>query len=115
MGIDFSHGSATWSYGGFMRFRTRLAESIGITLAEMRGFRGPREWSTVDDAIVPLLNHSDCDGDLAPEVCATVASRLREIVSSWPDEPFDHDRENALRLADAMDECVASGERLEFA
>lgn len=114
MGIDFSHGGASWSYGGFGQFRTRLAEAIGITLTEMRGFRGLREWSTVDDPIVPLLNHSDCDGELPAIVCATVAPRLREIVSAWPDDPFDYDRENALRLADGMEECAALGVPMEF-
>lgn len=43
-----------------------------------------------------------------------MAPRLREIVSAWPDDPFDYDRENALRLADGMEECAALGVPMEF-
>lgn len=112
MGLDFSHGDAHWAYSGFNRFRTRLAEAIGIKLMDMQGFGGTIPWETVTDAIVPLLNHSDCDGELSPEECATVAPRLRELVAEWSD--MDSDKREALPLAEAMEQCAGLGEPLEF-
>lgn len=122
MGIDFSGCSAHWSYGGFHAFRERLAAAIGIDLNQMHGF-GPRRhnadtpfadipWDTVQDAIVPLLNHSDCDGELTPEQCRTIAPRLRELVAGWRAD--DYDRIQALLLVKGMKRAAARGVSLEF-
>jgi hypothetical protein len=66
----------------------------------------------LDDAIVPLLNHSDCDGELTPEECATISPRLRELAAAWPED--DYGREHALRLADDMDLAARLDCHLEF-
>jgi hypothetical protein len=129
------HGEAyaQWSYSGFKHFRTELAKEAGITLSEMNGFGGARSWSKAHDDIVPLLNHSDCDGELSPEDCARVAPRLRQLVASWPDNMgivstpqmvalgykpnfsiSSHDKVNAMRLADAMEAAAKDGQKLEF-
>jgi len=114
MGLDFAykrieipHESPHWSYSGFDRFRKRLAAEIGIDLDKMEGFDRSDidgiSWDTVDDAIAPLLNHSDCEGELPPEVCDGIYPRLIELVQKWPDD--DYDKINALRLAAMMKEC----------
>jgi hypothetical protein len=120
--IDYDGPRASWSYSGFMTFRRRLAREIGIDLEEMAGFKTVDppgsikdpgiSWETVTDAIEPLLNHSDCDGDLGYDECGRVAPRLREIVAFWPD---DYDKQQALYLVEMMEE-VAEGdaERVVF-
>jgi len=123
MGLDFLQCDASWSYSGFNDFRRRLARDIGFDLNEMMGFSkgfhwqdgyapGTRPWSEIDDPIVPLLNHSDCEGELSPQECAQVAPRLRELVTPWPEH--DYDRHNALVLAEAMGRCACDGEALVF-
>ncbi len=115
MGLDFSHGNAHWSYGGFSRFREALAIHEGFFLNDMQGFDGERPWSAVTTDIKPLLDHSDCDGELTPEECAQVAPRLREILADWQERGHDtYDIHAGLELADAMDDCAKSGEILEF-
>lgn len=119
MGIEFSRGKAHWSYTRFHIFRIRLAAEIGIDLDDMRGFKWSKKhgygrgksWDKVKDPIALLLNHSDSSGDLSPKQCAKVAPRLRELVSSWPD---DFNKLMALQLAEAFDECAFYGERLLF-
>lgn len=117
MGLDFTHNRppghhcAQWSYTGFGAFRRRLAEEEEFNLDDMQGFDGDVSWDDVTTDLKPLLNHSDCDGNLTPEECAQVAPRLREIVAGWLD---DYDRRGALRLADCMELCAAAGEKLEF-
>lgn len=103
--------SPSWSYTGFNAFRTRLSFEAGINLRQMDGFGGSVPWA-IDDAIVPLLNHSDCDGVLTPAECAMVAPRLRELISRWGED--DYDRQTGEQLADMMAECAAGGVDLEF-
>jgi hypothetical protein len=117
MGIDFSHCDAHWAYSGFHRFRVRLALEVGIILDSMAGFDSTpaKSWDDIeakDDPIVPLLNHSDCDGVLSPEECRSIAPRLRELVRNWPAE--DYDRYQAEMLAEGMDSAAEEGVALEF-
>jgi len=112
---------ASWSYSGFMDFRIRLAKEIGINLEEMKyfeilsGFNNKqkgKDWENVNDDIVPLLIHSDCDGNMPPETCAKVVLRLRQLISTWKNG--DYDKQQAVKLADAMDRCVRENNNLEF-
>lgn len=119
MGLDFSHTEAHWSYSGFNRFREQIAAREGIDLAQMEGFRSWRDerprisWDTVTTPLKPLLNHSDCDGELTPEECRAVAPRLREVVKAiWPEDCYD--RAHGLLLADGLDAAAAADEQFEF-
>lgn len=103
-----------WSYSGFNSARRELAGIIGINLDRMEGFcpSGGIAWSTVvQDPIIELLNHSDCDGSLAPSACKKIAARLRQLAPQLQDE---YDRETCLALAGLMDECVRHHVPLEF-
>ena len=113
MGLGFSHSDAHWSYSGFNRFRSRLATEIGINLSKMRGFGdGYKSWDNIKDPIVPLLNHSDCDGKLGLREMKKIAPRLRELVELWGED--DWDRKQALILARDMEQCVERKIQLEF-
>jgi hypothetical protein len=123
MGIDFSHTAAQWSYTGFGAFRRALALFEGINLDDMQGFGGDRDWSTVATDLAPLLNHSDCDGEMTPDECRQVAPRLRQVIEElWPadraiweiDPSASFNRNNGLALADGMDAAAASHEPLQF-
>lgn len=110
--IDYSQDfRARWSYSGFNAFRRKVAAEIGITLDEMYGFGGTEEWpSALDEPLVYLLNHSDCDGELGYGECIALAPRLRPIVEAWPDDVgHAYDREMGIRLCDLLDE-VANGD-----
>lgn len=81
----------------------------------MQGFSSPTgknlSWDNVFDPIKPLLNHSDCDGELSPVECAVVAPRLRQLIENWED---DRDKKQGLMLAEGMEYCVTNGEVLIF-
>jgi hypothetical protein len=120
MWLNFSNCDAEWSYGGFHRFRKRIAEKIGVNLDVMDGFGGHPlsesigsiSWDTVEDEIKLFLNHSDCDGDLSPEECSKIIPRLEFLISEF--ESTDYDKINAIKLIDCMKGCVANGESLIF-
>jgi hypothetical protein len=132
MGLDFTHEAdighhcPQWGYMGFGLFRERLAEAEGFVLRDMYGFTDlarrltepdhiGRDWEEITTPLKPLLDHSDCDGDLSPAECAQVAPRLREIVEQWPDDPEHHyDRVNGLALVDCMVVCQMFETKLEF-
>ncbi|MFE9777792.1 hypothetical protein ACFYPA_06495 [Streptomyces sp. NPDC005775] len=126
MGIDFSHTEAHWAYTGFSRFRRALAAYVGIDLDHMSGFKplGAGDdyqlnpWSNVTSDLKPLLDHSDCDGELSPQECQRVAPCLRQAIDAvWPsvdgEEP-SYDRVNGLLLAEGMEAAAAADEPLEF-
>lgn len=110
MGLSFRGSNVGWAYSGFNRFRARLAKEIGLDLDLMEGFGGDRKWSC-QDAIIPFLNHSDCEGELTAEECATVGPRLKELVKNW-DECVDKSR--ALELANDMILLGSEGNPLIF-
>lgn len=119
MGLDFSHTEAHWSYSGFSRFREALAKYEAVDLGVMEGFlrhgddRPRVGWDTVTTPLKPLLDHSDCDGELTPDECRQVAPRLREVIDSlWPDDCYD--RASGLLLAEGMEAAAAANEPLEF-
>lgn len=113
MGLDFSHCDASWAYSGFDRFRKRLANDIGFKEYEhINTTNDPLYEKIKDDGLLPLLAHSDCDGELTPEECLRVAPRLREIVGNWPDTDFDKSR--ALELAAGMELAASENEPLKF-
>lgn len=158
MGVGFSHGGASWSYTGFNYFRKLLAESIGLDLYDMHGFYTEEEraeairngsfpygdppqkrpWSEIDDPIVGLMHHSDCDGHITPEQCRIIAPRLRELIADWPDtmkaewsdkkkaEPLiaagyketyefsNYDKDNGFLLAAGMEQAAEKGQNFEF-
>ena len=108
MGLRINPGGASWAYGGFMRFRERLAEAEGLVLGEMVGFGGEKPWEFTSGnpvtTLAPLLNHSDCDGYLSGWQCEEVLPRLRSIVASWDD--YDYDRRQGQALIAGMEHCA---------
>lgn len=112
MGIDFSHCEARWAYSGFHRFRTRLAEKVGLKDFETITSTKDKRFNAIKkDPIVYLLAHSDCDGYLTPTQCKKLAPRLSELVKDWTD---DYDREQALELVKGMKSAAKKKQKLKF-
>lgn len=116
VGVGFSHGEAGWSYPGFSDFRQTLASKINIFLSDMDGFGGSASWDTVNDPIVDLLHHSDCDGELTPEQCRLIAPRLGELIAliSDAEDPTGYDRENGQLLKEGMELAASLNQPLVF-
>jgi hypothetical protein len=119
-----------WSYGGFMRFRIRVAESVGIDLMLMEGVEDfpymseiPVERGIVwtgNNPINEFLSHSDCDGSLSADSCEKIAPILKQIICDWKDQRFvndswlQYDINEGLKLVNMMFICANTGERLLF-
>lgn len=131
MGLDFMKRVSVglkndphWAYGGFMRFRIRVAKAIGIDLEKMKGFEGLFSDKTISyldwpnkNPIEELLNHSDCDGELSAESCEEIAPILEGIIGGWGEDPTDqknYDTIMGLCLVAAMRECAEERADLIF-
>ena len=84
MGLDTSHNAWQGPYSSFNRFRHWLAEKIGINLKEYYGYGGNqnKKLSSIEHKIMPLLNHSDCEGELTPAECKQIAEGIDEILNA---------------------------------
>lgn len=116
---DAASPDVSWSYTGFSMFRTWLAQAEGFALAEMDGFGGERQWSSVFTTLAPLLNHADDDGpDLTPAQCAAMLPRLEEMLDQPrpSDEDFVFRRriEDVRELVAVLWVCVAKNVGLIF-
>lgn len=114
MGIDFSHGEAHWSYSGFMRFRSKLIETLELgDLNEMYD-----DGSYVDKLsnipIYPLINHSDCDGFLTVEEMKQIIPQLDLIIAMWEDSGDDYDVGRGREFIEGMKYAIEEGESMEF-
>ncbi|MFF7871034.1 hypothetical protein ACFZCT_31945 [Streptomyces qaidamensis] len=86
---DVASPDVSWSYTGFSMFRKWLAWVEGFALAEMDGFGGDRQWSSVSTTLAPLLNHPDDEGDLTPAQCAAMLPRLEDILNQRESDDSD--------------------------
>jgi hypothetical protein len=111
---DFHHSEgACFTYGSFGDFRRRIGTIICLPLYEMEGFGGVRNWDEWrDHPLYPLMNHSDCDGEITWIDCARIFPALEMIISKWP----QHDllRKEGMKLVAHMRYCVEAERALVF-
>lgn len=112
MGIDFSHGDAHWAYSGFMRFRNKLAEALGYVVPLSTMYDDGSYTCMVNEPIWPLINHSDCEGELTVEEMQQIIPQLEDIINRWDDD--DYDKSHGLDLVESMQEAINENESLEF-
>lgn len=122
MGLNASHGCWDGGYSAFAHFRRALASLIGIDLDKMAGFGGHVPWSFLaPDPLHILLNHSDCDGEIAVEDLLPLADRLDELVPMLENlermsgelASFGH-AQSAREFADGLRDAACLGEPVEF-
>ena len=119
MGLDTSHDAWHGSYSTFNEWRTLVAAAAGFRpLREMRGFGGSRSWpdSPGDKRLVPLLHHSDCDGEIAAEMCGPIADALELLmIEKMPARAtYDEMRPATERFIAGLRRAAAAGEPVLF-
>lgn len=123
MGLWVSHDCWRGSYSAFNRFRVAVAHAIGIDLDCMQGYGDAGiPWSTLaHDPIRTLLDHSDCDGEIAVTDLLPLADRLIELIPvlrhidrmAGLTGPGGH-AAAAQRFADGLRRAAAANEPVEF-
>jgi len=82
MGLDTTHGCWNGAYSAFSRWRTKIAEVAGFgNLDDYTGYGGGKVLPPAHPLTV-LLDHSDCDGEIAWQECGPLADALEKLMPS---------------------------------
>jgi hypothetical protein len=118
MGLDTSHDCWHGPYGSFNRFRTTLAKQIGIDLNDYNGYggEGNKDLNSIDHDIMPLLNHSDCDGRLTIAESRRIIKGLNNILENYKEDiPCDYDfKEQIERFRNGCTDAVSKRQMIKF-
>ena len=85
MGLDTSHGCWNGPYSLFNSFRIQVAAQIGFDLDKMEGFGGEISFDDMNHPIKPLLDHSDCDGQLSSSDLTSIVKGIDMILKDFDD------------------------------
>lgn len=118
MGLDMSYDAFHGAYSAFHRLRNEIANTIGVSLDAMDGWGGRMSWSSLKpDPLHHLLNHSDCDGEIASEHLNAIADRLEQIAPNLPADLGGHisDVRGVIKnMVEGFRAAAANGDPIEF-
>jgi hypothetical protein len=87
MGLDISHDAFSGAYSAFNRLRQVIAEATGGSFPPHDDPAKNRDWYYSGDVhqesmpgLWEFMLHSDCDGEIAPDLCARLADDLEQIL-----------------------------------
>lgn len=115
MGLDTTHGAWHGSYSGFANFRRAVCLAAGLgDIDDYEGFGGNKPFPhRIDVPVTPLLDHSDCDGEIKGEaVLLGIADYLDMLVDEKRLPTVWHPA--ARRFAAGCRAANDAGEPLEF-
>lgn len=120
LGTALSEGSLEWAAprDGGPKCRSHHGPALHTYIETVREWLPIRWESLKPDPIHILLNHSDCEGEIAVEDCIPLAERLEEILPLLPEEPKWHrgvsGRGRAEQFAKGLREAAAAGDPVVF-
>jgi hypothetical protein len=122
MGLNTTHDCWNGPYSSFHEFRTFLAKQINIDLDRQIEFGGDlHDLNETEHGIIPLLNHSDCDGKLTVDECKSIITGLDDIISKMkkPEEMNKASREyhfriSAVQFRNGCQKAFDNNEEVEF-
>lgn len=118
MGLDTSHNCWHGPYSSFNRFRYSLGKQIGIDLDEYIGYgdKGTKYLTSIEHDLMPLFNHSDCDGELTVEESKRIVSGLNNVLENFNEEiKTDYNfKENIIQFRDGCLDAISKNEIIDF-
>lgn len=87
MGLDVSHDAFHGAYSAFNRFRQVVCEATGGEWPDTMALDGHGYWTFGNDytndshpGLYAFFCHSDCDGEIVPELCAKIADEMEALL-----------------------------------
>ena len=118
MGLDTTYDCWNGPYSSFNRFRYSLGHQIGINLNDYLGYgdTGTKDLKTITNELMPLFNHSDCDGRLTVKQCKSIVIGLNSILSDFNEKiEADYDfKENIIKFRDGCLEAISDKKMVHF-
>ncbi len=118
MGLDTTHNCWHGPYSSFNRFRFSLAKQIGIDLNEYDGYDkgGTKILTDIKHDLMPLFNHSDCDGELSVEESTQISKGLTQVLENFNEEikaDFDF-KEKIMQFKTGLLDAITKNEIVYF-
>jgi hypothetical protein len=117
MGLDTSHNCWHGPYSSFNRFRYSLGHQVGIDLDEYAGYneKGTKDLSEINHELMPLFNHSDCDGRLTVKECKSIVKGLNEILENFKDIDTDvYFKANIIQFRNGCLDAISKKQMVKF-
>ncbi len=122
MGLDTTHGCWHGPYSMFMAWRVDLhclLRDWSVGLDARKSLEDAWSHGDYDDQSVPinvLMNHSDCDGEIAAKDCAPLADALQALMDKKMPERATYDtiRPATQRFITGLRNAAALNEDVEF-
>src|SRR5690242_7045048 len=91
MGLNTSHGCWDGPYSSFNSWRKDVCAAANLgDLDSYKGHGGVRDFPT--HPLTPLLDHSDCDGEIKWKDCDGIAKALKEVLPKFKKDAYNHDK-----------------------
>ncbi len=118
MGLDTTHNCWHGAYSSFNRFRYSLAIQVGINLDEYDGYDkgGTKNLNDIKHDLMPLFNHSDCDGYLSVEESKRIVNGLNSVLDTFNETiecDFDF-KEKIMQFHDGCLDAISKNETVKF-
>ncbi len=92
MGLNCSHGAFDGAYSAFNRLRQTVAKAMGGSFPPHtdpqfdndRWYWGDGYRTESHPGLAIFMRHSDCDGEISPTDCSTVADDLEKLLPLLP-------------------------------
>lgn len=118
MGLDTSHNCWHGPYSSFNRFRYSLGKQIGIDLDEYIGYgdKGTKDLASIEHDLMPLFNHSDCDGELSVEESKRIVNGLNNVLENFNEQiKADYNfKEKIVQFRDGCLDAISKNEVIDF-
>lgn len=114
MGLDTSHGAWSGAYSRFNRFRVAIGKAAGVKFPESfedSFIEMPQDYQKTNPGLYEFFTHSDCDGEISPELCGKLANEMERILDRIADPEW---RERAQQWIAGCRCAAQRGEDLEF-
>lgn len=118
MGLDTTHNCWHGPYSIFYRFRKSLAEQIGINLYDYEGYNagGTKILTDIKHELMPLFNHSDCDGELSVEESKQIVLGLNNVLENFKtgiESDFNF-KDSIIQFRDGCLDAISKNEIIYF-
>ena len=118
MGLDTTHNCFHGPYSTFNRFRYSLGYQIGIDLDEYKGYNkdGAKDLSKIEHELMPLFNHSDCDGRLTIKESKSIVKGLNIVLENFVEkDKYDFNfKELITQFRDGCLDAISKKQMVKF-
>jgi len=118
MGLDTTYDCWNGPYSSFNRFRYSLGHQVNINLDDYSGYNkgGKKDLNDIDHELMPLFNHSDCDGRLTVKECKSIVKGLNGILENYNEEiETDYNfKDNIIKFRDGCLNAISDKKMVHF-